>query len=119
MPASQHDGSGRRDELDLRRRRLMFRCWHRGTQECDLILGSFAELSLAGFNGTQLDQLEALLDCSDADLFDWIIGRSEAPPQHDHDVMRLLRAFRETGRPRPARASDRSAGDSSAPESSN
>jgi len=32
---------------DIRGRRLLFRCWHRGTQENDLILGAFAETSLA------------------------------------------------------------------------
>jgi hypothetical protein len=26
---------------DVRCRRLLFRCWHRGTQENDLILGAF------------------------------------------------------------------------------
>ena len=79
---------------DIRRRRLLFRSWHRGTQESDLILGSFAETSLMDFDGTQLDRFEALLDCADTDLFDWIFGGSAPPPEHDHDVMRLLRDFR-------------------------
>ena len=79
--------------FDLRRQRLMFRCWHRGTQESDLILGPFAETSLNGFGSSQLDRLEALLDCTDPDLFDWIFGVSDPPPEYDHDVMRLLRSF--------------------------
>jgi antitoxin CptB len=84
---------GLRDEQsDLRRRRLLFRCWHRGTQEIDLLLGSFAETSPGGFDSAQLGQFEALLDCADADLFDWITGRSRPPPAYDHDVMCLLRA---------------------------
>jgi antitoxin CptB len=78
---------------DIRCRRLLFRSWHRGTQESDLILGSFAETSLTGFNRKQLDRFEALLDCTDADLFDWIVAGGGAPPEHDHDVMRLLRGF--------------------------
>ena len=77
---------------DFRRRRLLFRCWHRGTQEGDLILGSFAETALIGFDSAQLDRFEALLDCTDPDLFDWITARTAPPPLHDHDVMRLLRA---------------------------
>ena len=52
-----------------------------------------AEASLAGLDGPQLDRFEALLECSDADLFDWIIGSSTPPPAHQHDVMRLLRSF--------------------------
>ena len=80
------------DNPDIRRRRLLFRCWHRGTQESDLMLDSFAETSLAGFDSAQLDRFEALLDCADTDLFDWITGRSMPPPVYDHDVMRLLRS---------------------------
>jgi antitoxin CptB len=84
----------RDDHSDVRRRRLLFRCWHRGIQETDLILGTFCETSLAGLNSGQLDRFEALLDCTDADLFDWIAGHSTPPAEHDHDVMRLLRSFR-------------------------
>jgi antitoxin CptB len=81
------------DQPDVRFRRLLFRSWHRGTQESDLILGRFAELRIPGFDTAQLDRFEALLDCTDPELFDWIIGGSAPPPQHDHDVMRLLRNF--------------------------
>lgn len=78
---------------ELRRRRLLFRCWHRGTQESDLILGPFAQTFLEGFDSGQLDRLEALLDCTDPDLFDWILVGFTPPPEHDHDVMRMLRDF--------------------------
>jgi antitoxin CptB len=35
----------------------------------------------------------------DPDLFDWITGRAPPPPECDHDVTRLLLAFRYTPRP--------------------
>ena len=82
-----------REQRDIRCRRLLFRCWHRGTQESDLILGPFAEGSLDTLDSGQLGRFEALLDCTDPDLFDWIFGVSDPPPQHDHDVMELLRGF--------------------------
>jgi antitoxin CptB len=81
-----------REHPDVRRRRLLFRCWHRGTQESDLILGSFAEGPLKTLD-SGLGRFEALLDCTDPDLFDWIVGVSDPPPEYDHDVMRLLRGF--------------------------
>lgn len=89
MPAPQTDGP-----LDIRRKRLLFRSWHRGTREADLILGSFAESYLARFGDPQLDRFEALLEVPDAELFDWINGRIAPPPEHDTDVTRLLLAFR-------------------------
>ena len=78
---------------DIRRKRLLFRSWHRGTRESDLILGRFAEAHLAALDAGQLDRYEALLDCADADLWDWVAGRAPPPPEHDHDVTRLLLAF--------------------------
>jgi antitoxin CptB len=82
-----------REHPDVRRRRLLFRCWRRGTQESDLILGSFAEDSLKTLDSDQLGRFEALLDCTEPDLFDWIFGISDPPPEHDHDVMQRLRSF--------------------------
>jgi antitoxin CptB len=84
---------------ELRRRRLLFRSWRRGTREADLILGSFAEVHVGAFDAVQLDRYEALLEVPDADLFDWINGRAAPPPAHDHDVTRLFLNFRYAPRP--------------------
>ncbi|MBV8889645.1 MAG: succinate dehydrogenase assembly factor 2 [Alphaproteobacteria bacterium] len=80
--------------LDFRRKRLSFRSWHRGTREADLLLGSFADAHLAGFTSEQLDRYETLLECPDADLYDWIAGRASPPSAYDNDVTRLLLSFR-------------------------
>jgi len=84
---------------DIRRKRLLFHSWHRGTKETDLLLGSFAEKHLAGFTAAQLDRYEALLENDDGDLYDWISGRAAIPPERDDEVMRLLSAFKYTARP--------------------
>jgi antitoxin CptB len=86
---------------DIRRKRLAFRSWHRGTRESDLILGHFADAYLARFDDGQLDRYEALLECSDADLFDWITGRTAPPPEHNHDVTHLLLAYTNANRHPP------------------
>jgi antitoxin CptB len=84
---------------DIRRKRLFYRAWHRGTREADLLLGSFAEAYLGAFEPPQLDRFEALLECPDAELFDWINARAAPPPEYDHDVTRMLLAFRYIPRP--------------------
>ncbi|HEY1927747.1 MAG TPA: succinate dehydrogenase assembly factor 2 [Caulobacteraceae bacterium] len=89
------------EDLDARRRKLSFRSWTRGTQESDLILGSFADESLMSLDDIQLERFQALLDCSDLELFDWIFGISASPPEHDHDVLRLLRDFCAARHARP------------------
>jgi antitoxin CptB len=84
---------------DTNRKRLLFRSWHRGTKETDLLLGSFAEQYVAGFTAAQLERYEALLENDDGDLYDWITGRVAVPAERDDEVMRLLRAFKYTARP--------------------
>jgi len=81
------------ESSETRRKRLRFRSWHRGTREMDLLVGSFADAHLAAFDDRQLDRFEGLLLESDPDLYNWMIGRAELPPDLDHDVMRMLRDF--------------------------
>ena len=80
-------------ESRTQRKRLSFKCWHRGTQESDLLLGSFADSCLPDLDENQLSRFETLLNCSDPDLFDWILNGSAPPTEHDHDVMRMLRTY--------------------------
>ncbi|MEX0758404.1 MAG: succinate dehydrogenase assembly factor 2 [Tistlia sp.] len=82
------------ESLEVRRKRLRFRSWHRGTREMDLLVGSFADRHLAGFDSGQLDRYEALLLEPDPDLYNWMIGAAEPPGALDHDVMKLLRSFK-------------------------
>jgi len=87
------------EALDIRRKRLLFRSWHRGTKEADLLLGSFAERHLPAFTREQIDRYEALLAADDTDLLAWIAGRAQPPAERESDVLRLLLAFRYSPRP--------------------
>lgn len=82
------------DELENRRKRLLFRAHHMGMNENDLIFGQFAEAFVADFTADQLDRFEALIAENDADLFDWVSGKAPVPARVDHDVMRLLLRFK-------------------------
>jgi antitoxin CptB len=64
-------------DLDERRKKLRFRCWHRGTREMDLIMGGFADAHLATMTDPELDELELLIDVSDPDLYASIAGTRE------------------------------------------
>jgi antitoxin CptB len=86
------------DALDRRRKRLLFRSWHRGTKEADLLVGSFAECHLPRLDEAQLERYEALLEVDDASLVDWITGRTAPPPERDDDVLRLLMKHKYTAR---------------------
>ena len=66
-------------ELDPRRRRILFRCWHRGIREMDLILGQFAEAEIAAMDEATLDELERIMSEEDQDLVKYITGASPVP----------------------------------------
>lgn len=88
------EGRGVSEPLEIRRKRLRFRSWHRGTREMDLLVGQFADAHLPGFGTEQLERFEALLLEADPDLYNWMIGAAEPPPELDHDVMELMRSFK-------------------------
>jgi antitoxin CptB len=87
------------EPFEIRRKRLRFRSWHRGTREVDLLLGPFADRHLAEFTPAQLDRYEALLAENDATLYDWLSGRASPPPEQDSDVLDLVKKFRFSPRP--------------------
>lgn len=81
------------DDLDPRRRRTLFRAWHRGTREMDLLLGRFADAEIAALDDADLDAFEALMEVPDKDLFSWIIGTAETPANYDGPVLARIVAF--------------------------
>jgi len=68
------------EDIGMRRRRLRFRAWHRGTKEMDLIFGPFADARIADLDTAGLDRLETLMDEEDTELLKWVLGQ-EAPPE--------------------------------------
>jgi antitoxin CptB len=81
------------DGLDARRRRLLFRSWHRGTREADLIMGRFADVHIQGFSDAELDHYEHLLDALETDLLSWMTGVVAVPAAHDTAMFRRVRDF--------------------------
>ena len=80
-------------DLDVRRRRILFRAWHRGIREMDLIMRRFADAEIGTLSEAELDEFERLIDVPDPDLFAWIMGEADAPPNYDTPLFRQLKAF--------------------------
>ncbi len=79
--------------LDVRRRRILFRSWHRGTRELDLVLGRFADAEIASLRSSELDDYELLLEAQDRDVFSWLTFEAETPSLYDTPVLRKIRDF--------------------------
>ena len=93
MPGTTRSSEG----LDPRRRRLLFRAWHRGTREMDLIMGRFADATIGDLTEAELDEFERLSEEPEPDLYAWITGDRPVPADHDTALFRKLRAFAMQG----------------------
>ncbi|WP_417683789.1 succinate dehydrogenase assembly factor 2 [Roseibium sp.] len=90
-PADTGPESGR----DNRRKRIMFRCWHRGMKEMDLLLGGFVEAEIDSLSEPELEELEHLLTAHDQDLYAWMTGRKPLPEEWDGPLYRRIIAYHE------------------------
>jgi antitoxin CptB len=80
-------------ELDPRRRKILFRAWHRGMREMDLILGGFADSALTTLTDTQLDELEHIMDLPDRDLLQFITEEIPTPSNYATPLFAQIKAF--------------------------
>ncbi|MET3661285.1 succinate dehydrogenase assembly factor 2 [Aquamicrobium ahrensii] len=80
--------------LDVRRRKLLFRSWHRGMREMDLILGSFADAEIEGLSADELDQYERLLEINDTEMLPWITGQNPVPAGLDLPILHRVLEWR-------------------------
>ena len=82
------------DGLDDRRKRLLFRCWHRGTREMDLTLGRFADVEISNLSDGDMAELERLIDVPDPDLYAALIGDKPLAPEYASALFDRIKAFR-------------------------
>jgi antitoxin CptB len=84
--------------LDVRRRRLAFRAWHRGMREVDLLLGRFADAHMAALTDEEVASFEALLEIPDRDILAWVVGEAEVPENMKSPALTRIIAFHNPGR---------------------
>ena len=86
-------------DLDPRRRKILFRAWHRGMREMDLIMGRFADADIGALSEAELDEFERLIEVLDRDLLSWVTGEAAVPENYDTELFRRLRAFHHHDKP--------------------
>jgi antitoxin CptB len=84
------------DGLEPRRRRLLFRSWHRGIREMDMVYGRFADAHIAALSDAELDDYEKLLELRDQQVFDWVSGAQPTAVEYDTPLFRRLLAFQKS-----------------------
>ena len=82
-----------REILDMRRKRLHFRAWHRGTREADMLIGGFFDSFSADWGDTELDWFEALIEVDDVSIMAWAIGTEPPPAEFAGPMMRQMQSL--------------------------
>ena len=81
-------------DLDPRRKRILFRAWHRGVREMDLVFGQFADNELAGLAEGDLDELETIMAEEDNDLVKWVVGEWPVPERYRTPLFERIISYR-------------------------
>jgi antitoxin CptB len=81
-------------DIDPRRKRILFRCWHRGIREMDLVLGAFADAEIETLSDIELDELERIMAEEDNDLIKWVTGEKPVPDTFRDGLFPRIAAYR-------------------------
>lgn len=78
-------------DLEIRRRRALYRAEHRGTKEMDLVLGPYAKAKLANMDEAELAAFEGLLTEPDPELQEMVFGAR--PRNQGSQMIHAIRTF--------------------------
>lgn len=77
-------------DLENRRRRLLFRAWHRGIKELDLIFGNFVEANVQDFSDEDCAWFESLFEEQDHEILTWVTKGENVPEKFQGEMMDRL-----------------------------
>lgn len=80
-------------EKDILIKKLLYKSLHRGCKETDLILGNFATKFINKMEMDELLAFEEILQQNDADIYDWVTGKSPVPVTFQSSVIASLTSY--------------------------
>lgn len=85
------------DDLEVRRKRAVFRANHRGTKEMDWLLGRYADARLGAMDPDELLEFERFISISDPELHEWIVTPEMCANSEFADLLERIRTFHKFG----------------------
>jgi len=74
-------------------KRLIYQSCHRGCKEMDILLGGFIVSMLDSLTPQELLDYSALLEISDAQIYDWLVGKAAVPDEFNTPLLHKLIEF--------------------------
>ena len=82
------------NNIDLLKKKVLYRSEYRGTKEMDLLLSKFVKKYINDFGIVELKQLEDLLNFDDDSLFKWYLNKKENIKISNNKVSNLFKNFK-------------------------
>ena len=80
--------------LNILKKKILYRSEHRGTKEMDLILSNFVKKYINSFDEQELNDLEFLLNIDDEILYKWYFNHSGRTQVPANNISKKLKKFK-------------------------
>lgn len=94
------------DDIETRRKRLVYRSKQRGWLEVDLLLGTWASDNVPTLNDDELDQYEDFVNMETIDIYNVITLRLDVPDSMKRDGTGVVERIQEWARSSPLGKAD-------------
>lgn len=94
------------DDIETRRKRLVYRSKQRGWLEVDLLLGTWASDNVPTLNDSELDQYEDFVNMETIDIYNVITLRLDVPESMKRDGNGVVERIQEWARSSPLGKAD-------------
>ena len=82
------------DNLNILKKKILYRSEHRGTKEMDLILSNFVKKYIHTFDEKELNELESLLNIDDEVLYKWYLNQEAYRSIPINNITKKLKKFK-------------------------
>ena len=80
--------------IDILKKKILYRSVHRGTKEMDLLLGNFVKKYVNTLNESELCELESLLNIDDEVLYKWYLNNERNTLIPENSITKKLKEFK-------------------------
>ena len=80
--------------IDILKKKILYRSEHRGIKEMDLLLGNFVKKYVNSLSESELCELETLLNMDDEVLYKWYLNNESTTLVPENSVTKKLKKFK-------------------------
>ena len=82
------------DNINILKKKILYRSEHRGTKEMDLLLSNFVKKYINSFSEIELKDLESLLNIDDEILYKWYLNQNSQSLVPSNGIAKKLKKFK-------------------------